>query len=88
MIYKQAVPFQLSSKAVILIDPTIGLNCDTQWVEILSEAAFLFIFLAIVRSILEGSSCDLLFIIYSAVVQTAKASKSKEKMFNCTKAQS
>ena len=42
MIYKQAVPFQLSSKAVILIDPTIGLDCNSQWAKILYEGVFLF----------------------------------------------
>ena len=42
MIYKQAVPFQLSSKAVILIDPTIGLNCNSQWVKIPYEGVFPF----------------------------------------------
>ena len=42
MIYKQAVPFQLSSKAVILIDPTIGLDCNSQWAKILYDVVFLF----------------------------------------------
>ena len=42
MIYKQAVPFQLSSKAVILIDPTIGLDCNSQWARIFCEGAFIF----------------------------------------------